>query len=1341
VRRWVVRPFVWGLLLLVALLAGGLFLLQSRFAHQQARARMVTLASKFLGGRNVRIGSVDYTFFPPALEVSNVVVPGPRPSDPPLLRVPFARLQLAVRDLQGRVFDLEQIEAERPEVYLQVNPDGSTNLPAFNFGQGGGGKRQLDVRIGHILVQDGVFRFNERHSALSLDARAVWGRLTGRGDRGGEGGNRLDALVTAQEVLTTLPHARPYRFTVSARGSILPDQGRIAIKTARIAGPDVVLRADGFIDYREENRRIELHYAGEGATQLVNRLGYMTDPIAGPFALRGRFDWRGDRSDAWSYSGTVSSPRLATYGRVFQDAAITFTGGLNRLDAKIDRARYAGGAVSGLVGVEYGKETREGIPVALDLDYSGLEIQKLIADQFPGQDLPIVGGLVGRAGGTLKYQFGHQAVTAGTGRAGVHVQGESGSGLPLAGDLPIALDRGVVSGRDLHLTSPGQDIVVSGFTYDIPHSTGQLDFQLVSRDVSPLNPLLAGHPIPGEPPPFWLPTQGHGTAAGTYTFAHGDYDLRLALDLHDTVAPVTRADSVHGSLTLNPRAVDDLRLELTREGGAVMVTGRVPLAPAGKAAAAEPLALAVDAVQWPASGLGYFLSPELTRLFQGQLSGRVDLSGPTDRLDGRVDAQAQNLVVQGVALGKARAVATFTAGHVAVQEMQVEMPAGLAVVRGSFDQATKAFEATLTAPELSLAAAPLRDFVGGALTGRVSVDAAASGTLDQPRAMVSIRGRELALDGRSVAQPGGTQQGDTQIVATWNSQWADVQGSLLGMASFQGGGRLDRQGADLAIDVHSDHLGTLARVFSPRPLPEFNGSLVGTVALGASFGPKVYRAAVRLSDLRLQYQGHTIASREPVVAELTPERVTLRSFYLGEPGTENELVLSGAVGLQRDVPLDLHFQSTLAATWAELFLPGAKVQGSLDMLGTLRGTPGNPLLNGEGRLHDAQLILPNLAQAFEDISGSLSFNRNSISLDELRSRFGGGTLQASGSLILPGPSRELSYRLDALAQDVSFRFPDFLLNRGNADLHLVSNGSGGGRQLTGEIRLQRALYVEDITVDPIVLLRQVLLERPRQRLQVAETDDFMSTTQLALHVAGQDALRVRNNLANLAGDVDLTVRGNLARPVVFGDVDLNPGGTLVFSDNKYEVLRGKLSFESATKIDPVIDLAAQTEIQGFHIALNVGGTLGKPDVHFASDSNLADLEIFSLVATGSRPSPEAGYTPPPSPDQQAAPTDVAKQFLFGQAASAVTQRVGTLFGFDRFRIDPLTSAGQPVSGVGVTVGKRLSKDLFVTYSYDPTNNRQSIVQVEWQLKKNVTLVLTQVGDGTYTVDAQWERRF
>jgi translocation and assembly module TamB len=233
---------------------------------------------------------------------------------------------------------------------------------------------------------------------------------------------------------------------------------------------------------------------------------------------------------------------------------------------------------------------------------------------------------------------------------------------------------------------------------------------------------------------------------------------------------------------------------------------------------------------------------------------------------------------------------------------------------------------------------------------------------------------------------------------------------------------------------------------------------------------------------------------------------------------------------------------------------------------------------------------------------------------------------------------------------------------------------------------------------------------------------------------------VRNNVANLQGDVELRVAGTLARPAVIGEVEIAQGGTLVFNDSEYEVQRGLLTFSNPNRIDPVIDLVAQTEIQGFNITLNLGGTLERPDVNFASDGNLADLEIVSLIAGGQRPT--EGFAQADPAADEAAGTQVAREFLYGQAASALTKRVGTLFGFDRFRIDPvIADAGQPISGVGVTVGKRLSRDVFVTYSSDPASNRQYIVQIEWQLRRNVTLLLTQAGDGTYAIDAQFQRRF
>jgi len=1324
VRRWVVRPFIWGLVLLVAILAAGLLVIQSQYARKKALDRIVAQMETFLG-RKIAIGSIDYTFFPIGIELRDVVVPGPRPGDPPVVRAPYAQVQIAIRDLRGRVFDLEQIEVVRPEVYLQLNPDGTSNLPELHFAKGGG-PRRFDVRIGRILVQDGVFRLNDRKTPLSLDARAIWGRLIGRAERGGEGGTRLDALVTAQEVVTTLPRALPYRFTLSAKGSVLPGPGRVQIGVARLAGPDLTARVNGQVDYRAANRRVAIGVDAQGAAQLVNRLGYMQQPIDGPASVQGRFEWT---PAGWSYSGTAAAPRIATFDRVFQDIRAAFTGGPDGLDVDVERSRYAGGTVTGLVSVDTADKRGPGVPVSLDLEYADLSIHELIEDQFPGEDLAIVGGLSGRARGTLEYRLDSEAPLAGTGKADVYVRGTSETGLPIAGRVPVFLDRGVISGRDVHLTSPGQDVTSNGFTYDLDRGTGRLDFRLVSTDVAPLNPLLRGKPAPGEEPPFWLPTRGRGTAEGTMAFARKEFTLGIRLDLQDVVAPATTADTVHGSLVYNPRAVEDLRMELTRGGGALIVTGRVPLPPEGRAVASQPLDIAVDAAQWQASGLGWFLGPELADTFQGELSGRVDLSGFPDRLTGRVDARAENLVVAGFPVGKARAVADFDGGRITVEQGQIDMPAGMVFAQGSFDQATEALTLNVLAPSLALDAEPFRGYLGGDLTGRMTLQAAASGTLSAPQATVSILGKDLVLLGRPVGQ-----QGDTRATANWDGRRVDLQGSLLGLASFQGGGRLDRQGADVALDLRSDNLGTLARVLAPQPLPEFTGSVVGMTALAADFSAGTWSAGVTLADLRLQYEGHAIANREPVVVEVTPERATVRSFYMGEPGTENELFVGGTLGLAKGIPLDLRFQSTLSASWAGLFLPDYRIEGALDLLGAVRGTVDSPLLTGEGEVRGGQVIAPALAQAVEDINGFLSFNRDRILLDDLHARLGGGTLRANGNLVLPGPGRTFAYRLNVIADNISTRFPEFLNNRGDAEISLIS--SDGGRQIVGQVDLERSLYVEDVPVD---LLQFVQLLFQRQRLELVETGDFEATTQLNLVIRGPDALRVRNNVANLAGDVNLTVRGTVARPVIFGEVEIASGGTLVFNDNEYQVQRGNLTFSNPNRIDPFLDLVAQTEIQQFNITLNIGGTLDRPDVNFSSDANLADLEIVTLIATGQRPT--EGIIPPSTADQEVAPSEVARQFLYGQAATALTKRVGSLFGFDRFRIDPITEAGQPISGVGVTVGKRLSRDVFVTYSSDPSTNRQYVVQVEWQVKRNVTLVLTQAGDGTYAVDAQWQRRF
>lgn len=1349
-RRWVVRPFVWGLLLVAALIAGLLLFVQSRYARQQAAARMVAAVSEKLG-RQVAVGDLDFTFLPPALELRDVVIPGPRPSDPAVARVPLLRVQANWRDLRRRVLRLEQVEAIRPQITLQVNPDGSTNLPQWKT-ESTAGPQRFEVQIGHVLVQDGTLHLNELHVPMTVDAKAVWGRLTGKADRGGKGGERLDMMVTAQEVVTGLPDAHPYATTVSAKGSLDPSEGRVRITAARVAGPDLRGQVDGTIQWRDQ-LRVALRTDAQGAIRVVNRLGYMTEPIDGPFDYRGRVDVQGS---SVAYSGTVVSPQVAVLHRVFRDVEARMAGRRDGLKVDVVRAGYAGGKATGRVTVQWADRDRVGIPVDLDLAFSGLAVQPLVHDQFPGEDIPVVDGLAGTVRGTFRYRFEHAASMAGNGLADLTIDAvERGTGVPIAGTAPVTVRAGVLASDDIRLTAPAQSLAVSGFVFDMNKVSGRLTYRLDSRDLGKVAPLLLQGSPAGAPPPFWLPSAGQGTVSGDLAIDHADYVTHMSLDLQHAVAPITTTavDTARGSLTLRPTAVDDLKIDLTRGAASLGVAGRVPLAAKGQARAAAPMTLAVESRGWAAQGIAAFLLPPGSwpppDQIAGAVTGHLDLNGFSDALTGRATVTVADLAVQGLALGRLRGTVAFEGPRVRVEQALTETPAGNVLVSGSYDgtpglERGGSLDFTLDAPQLNLAAEPFGGALAGRLAGRMSVAAVVAGTVDRPEATVRVFGSDLALAGHPLAGDSGSGGGvgTAQALLSWDGRSLQATGSLLGLISFDGGGKLDGERADLAFDVRSDALGALARIAIPptaQPPPDFKGSFLGTLGVNADFPHKKWRGELRLADLRAQYQGHAIANVEPVVLELLPDRLAIRSFYVGDPQTKSELFASGSIGLgHKAAPLDLKVQSTLSAAWAGLFVPGIKVEGFLDLLATVRGTVDDPALNGQGELREAKILFPQFPQQLDNVHGTVFLSRNGIEVEGLHADVGGGQLQASVQVSLPRPGEGFSYRVQVAATDVSTRYPEGFLARGDADIALVSTPQS--RVVRGQVRLDRLFYLEDVRLGTLDIVRRLL---QRQRLQVATTDPVLATTQLNVQISGPNALRVNNNVAKLRGDVDLTVQGTLANPILFGKVELEPGGTVVYSDNNYELERGLITFNNPYRIDPVIDFVARTQVRSYGISLSLSGTLDRMNAKFSSDEGLADLEVLALLATGQElQGPGRLQAPGERTDQSATPDVGASTFLAGQAASVVSERVTSLFGFDRFRIDPLATTTGALGGVRLTVGKRISKNLLVTYSNNPAASEEYIVRAEWQVADNVVLVFTRDGKlDTYAVDAEWERRF
>lgn len=541
--------------------------------------------------------------------------------------------------------------------------------------------------------------------------------------------------------------------------------------------------------------------------------------------------------------------------------------------------------------------------------------------------------------------------------------------------------------------------------------------------------------------------------------------------------------------------------------------------------------------------------------------------------------------------------------------------------------------------------------------------------------------------------------------------------------------------SDLRFQFHGDDPQRLLALLGGNLPATLEGAYDGAITVHQTEDAATPDVEVTVDSLTARYREQTLKTLEPIRVQVDPDGVRIRSLYLGSEDGTSEVFLGGLVGFGDTGDLDLHVQSTLGAHWLELFVTGLEAHGQVDVLATIRGTIEKPRLNGEAEVRDGSVIANGFPHSLDDIQGLALFYPQQIVLDHLTGHIAGGTVRLTGTA-RPDATQPfgIGYRLQLDGHDLELRYPSDWRVRGGAQL--VFSSTPDGRTLRGVVNLERALYVKDVRVGPIQLLQNFLRRNP-QRL--GETDEALRSTQLQVQIEGRQALRVRNNLGDVTGDVDLVVRGSLARPVLFGRVVVNSGSQLTYAGNKYEVVRGELNFANPYRIDPYIDLVAEATIREYDVTLDLSGSLERPNATFSSNPPLSDLDVLALLATGRTTGTTQSTTAIPVDSSTSG--GAAEGFLYGQAAGLVAERVNSLFGLDKFQIDPLAGNSGNLSSARVTVGKQLSKDVVATYSYDPSTTEVQILQVEWRITRGLALILTQNGDNTYAVDAKWEKRF
>lgn len=1330
--------FPFYLLLVVVLFLAGTYLwLQSEDARERGRLLLESRLSEYFG-REVEVRRVEWSLFPLALEAWDVVIPGDEardgPDAPPFARVPYVVMEVSLEIWPGwrtPELTIEQVMAAEPEVNVLVREDGTNNLPRFGRDEPPG-PRRVEVHLEALVVQEGLLRFNALELPLDFRARSIFARLDGLeaeaiAGEGPDAGLAVQGRITAQEAEITLPGGTPYAFTISARGRF--GARRIDLERVLLRGPDLDASIQGVLHVPEEARRLELDVSADGRVALASRLGYMDadpPPAEGPLRFNGDVVWT---PDDWSVEGRLASSRLVLGDRVLTGVDGELRVRPEALRYDIHTAGHAGGSVSGLVTVELQEDPRT---IEVDLALAGLDLTALVGDQ--GLDLE---GVRGRVSGDVSYRFTTDAPEDGSGWAELRLdsarQGPLPEGLALTGRVPLEIDRGVVRSQAVRLVSEtGSQVIRADGFFDISERTGEIRWDVATSDVGELTSLVPVEEDDGEPP-AWLPTAGRGDVEGVLRIRPSGVVVDSTFDLVDVESPGILAEHLQGSLTVSPTGVRNLRIEATSEGGAILVAGSVPFEGAGPG---EVLDLTIDAVSWPTDErLDAWLPFELP--VDGPVSGRLALTGTGDDLSGRADLEIEPAVIAGFEVDLVLAEIAFDPERLVVERGVIRSEAGDLTARGMLHRESGAMDFRVEAPSLDLTREPFAGALTGDVSGTLALTADIEGTLESPRARARLESSGLTYDDRRLA----TDERSAVLELVWDGREVRAEGGVAGLLTLEGGGLLDTDRADLAFRVASERLGDVVRLAAPGAPEGFTGRFDGTVVvageLAGGVGPDALRIALELPELVLEYEGRTLRNLEPVVARYTGDAIAIDSLFLEDEGTGSEVFAQGTIGLGEESPLDLNLQGSISTDWAELLVPQIEMDGTFDVLATVRGTLSEPRLNGQGELRDGRLIVAGFPQSLDDLSAVVLFYPRQVVIDRLRARIGGGTMLASGRLVPPwagpGAGGDLDYQLQASLDDVTLRYPEGFWLRADAALSLLSTPDG--RLVRGTVQLDRAYYVKDVEVSLFQIMRRALRA---DRLEVAETGEFESTTQLAIAVNAPGTVRVRNNVADLTGSAELTVRGTVARPIVFGEVEIDRGGNLVYAENEFEVERARLTFASPTRIDPIVDLVATADIREYDVTLNLSGRLDTLQAQVTSDPPLSDLDVIALLTTGQTPG-ERGPIPGIT-DVQAFTSDTAERFLYGQAASVVSERLETLFGVDTLRISPVTSETGGAIG-SVTVGKRLSSDVVVTYTSQPTATDEFLVQVEWQVDENLTLIFTSIEGDSFRVDARWDKRF
>lgn len=1326
-RRWLWHAlWVFGLAILLSLASIAFFF--GTGAGNPLLLRALVHRVHSLTGAKIEVRSISVHWLALEATLRGVVVHGKEPpGTEPLFSAQSVRAKFRIDSFWGRRVSLNELELDRPQIHIRVEKDGATNLPlpAFHGNNKPLAQTLFDLHVRKFTIADGWFLYNDLRKPLAAQGSDLTFELTASGS--------IDqplylGIFQTRDLQFVAGRDFPITSEVSARftlwrGGLTVEQARVSFGKSRF---DLQASMTGFT-----NPVWTYKYRG-----WVDFLDFRRT-MRSPNTPEGKLDLRGEgtvAAGAIKGTGAFVASALALKYKIFRAADLGGRGNY-KMDTKglvipDLQATAFGGKVTGRVtlqfkGMQFRAETHvEGVRIAQV--FPALEERNFPVNELHWDSVVSADSVETWQGAFQRFQISAESQWAEPPNTPPDYLAVSGSSKIRYRHDPqiIEVDRASFSSSTLQVLVSGT-LARKDSALDVHFQSGALerlnDFVWAIQHVKSGSPearaLRGSAAWEGQITGSWnSPTfTGHGRGE------HIGYGA-LALDSAEgdivysaSALAISRGHAQQGGM----QAGIDGKLELTdwsflpeNQWSAEINLDKVPM----------------DSMQ-SIVGLHYPVEGVLTGQFHGSgTRAQPSLTGLFDLAQGNVYGLSFDRLRGQFLLG-ADDVRINTA-ELRVFPIGAEGAHGAGIITGSV---AYHFPDSNISVDLVGAGLPLSNFerlqtprfpVGGQLTFRLK----ASGPMTTPSGDGTFRVVDLRLGQEVIGSFEGTLTSDGNA-AKFTLASAMPNGSISGGYTVGLEHPFPINGKVKIVNINLDPLLQTAmhlRHFDGHGIADGEVSIDGnlsapeSVIMNANFS----RLALNYANVQLQNEGpiRIRASRD----EFNIDPATFR-------GADTDLKIHGNVRFNGRKTVDVGLNGAVDLRLASGFFPGVDARGPAQVDAAISGTLDRPRITGKVHIDGASIHAADMPLGVNSIKGDFIFDANRLFFDNVTAEEGGGALQISGSVNYA--DRPLRYDVSARTTQIRVRYPEGM-----------SWLAGGNLRLTGTT--DSALVTGRVTIDRVTLnggldVASALIAAKEAAGGRSSNSRFLSNLQFDIEAVSAPGARMEWPSAEFEGDANLRVRGTWDHPILLGHIHVL-SGELAFRGNRYRVSRGDLNFANPFQLNPDINVEASTTIQQYEITLNFAGPANKLALSYRSDPPLPSNDIITLLALG-QTSSEAELRGGGTGASQSASAG-ASTILSEAISSQLGGRLERLFGITKLRVDPgLAGVGSTGSeqnaAARVTVEQQIAHDLTITYVSNVSSTQQQVIQVEYNVNRNVSIVALRDYNGTFGIDIKIKKRF